>query len=68
MLLSLFLLTNMNLVIFMLMGISMCNELREKVYPRIIRNSRTKRESSLSPKLEVRFLKTIFKDLISFFI
>ena len=47
------LLANLNFIIFMLLGISMCNELKKKVYPRIIRENRTKRESSLAQKIEV---------------
>ena len=34
----------------------MCNELKKKVYPRIIRENRTKRESSLAQKIEVMFV------------
>lgn len=48
-----FVLININFIIFMLLGMSLSNEQSEKVYPRIIRKHRTKRESNLAQNLEV---------------
>ena len=38
---------------FMFLGISLCDQLREKVYPKVIRKNRAKRESNLAHNLEV---------------
>ena len=39
---------------FMFLGISVCDQPREKVYPKVIRKTRTKRESSVAHNLEVK--------------
>ena len=39
---------------FMILGISLSDQLRERVYPRVIRKTRVKRESNLAHHLEVR--------------
>ena len=39
---------------FMFLGISLCDQAREKVYPKVIRKTRTKRESSVAHNLEVK--------------
>ena len=47
-----------NFLFFVILEISLCNEVREKVYPRMITRSRTKRESNLAQNLEVNILRT----------
>ena len=44
---------HINFIFFVMLEISLCNEVREKVYPRMITRSRTKRESNLAQNLEV---------------
>ena len=42
-----------NFIIFLLLETSVCDEVRQKVYPRMITRNRAKRESNLAQNLEV---------------